>query len=151
MLSVIYWGGQGGRFLLAPTIDEKLRLFVNSVMAYETIDILIDINNDSMKGHITMAASITSNHNKDLGSGQTGNLAHNRRDFTPLNVDPGLIENNIIYVNRSLAEVYDDAFGDAIDDYNRKQKRKDRKKYTRKTYFKHLFECDPDSERACIS
>ena len=150
MLSVIYLGGQGGRFLLAPTIDEKLRLFVNSVMAYETIDILIDINNDSMKGHITMAASITSNHNKDLGSGQTGNLAHNRRDFTPHNVDPGLIENNIIYVNRSLAEVYDDAFGDAIDDYNRKQKRKDRKKYTRKTYFRHLFECDPDSERAGV-
>ncbi|MGN0598273.1 MAG: hypothetical protein ACI4JK_00130 [Oscillospiraceae bacterium] len=95
-----------------------------------------------------MKTSITTNQNKDLGYGQTGNLAHNRRDFTPKNVDPQLTKNNIVFVDKTLAEVYEDAFGDAIDDYNFKQKRSDRKKYDRKSYFKHLFHHDPDSESA---
>lgn len=40
-------GGQGGRVKsspLAPTIDEKLWLFVNSVMAYETNACSVSIN-----------------------------------------------------------------------------------------------------------
>lgn len=37
--------------LLAPTIDEKLRLFVNSVMAYETIVCSIDESKDVMNRH----------------------------------------------------------------------------------------------------
>ena len=44
-----------------------------------------------------MAAGITSNHNKNLGNGQTGNLIHNDRKIKPKNVDPRLIKNNIIY------------------------------------------------------
>ncbi|MGN1135290.1 MAG: hypothetical protein ACI4SF_03630 [Oscillospiraceae bacterium] len=97
-----------------------------------------------------MKTSITTNQNKDLGYGQTGNLAHNRREFTPKNVDPQLTKNNIVFVDKTLAEVYEECFGDAIDDYNRKQKRSDRKKYDRKSYFKHLFHHDPDSESAQV-
>lgn len=97
-----------------------------------------------------MATSITSNHNKDLGYGQTGNIAHNKRDFTPHNVDPKLMQNNIVFTNKTLAEVYDESFGDAIDDYNRMQKRSDRKKYDRKSYFEHLFHHSPDSESAQV-
>lgn len=97
-----------------------------------------------------MAVSITSNHNKDLGSGQTGNLAHNRRDFSPHNVDLKLVQNNVVFKKRTLSEVYDEAFGDAIDDYNKKQKRSDRKKYDQKSYFRHLFGVEPESESAQV-
>lgn len=95
-----------------------------------------------------MAVSITSNHNRNLGSGQTGNLAHNRRDFSPHNVDSKLLSRNIVFTKRTLSEVYDESFGDAIDDYNKKQKRSDRRKYDRRSYFKHLFGVEPDSESA---
>lgn len=97
-----------------------------------------------------MQVSITSNHNRDLGKGQTGNLAHNRRDFIPRNVDGDLIKNNTVFKSRTLAEVYEEAFGDAIDDYNRKQRRRDRRKYDRKSYFKHLFGVEPNSESAQV-
>lgn len=95
-----------------------------------------------------MKTSITTNQNKDLGYGQTGNLAHNRREFIPKNVDPQLTKNNIIFVDKTLAEVYEECFGDAIDDYNHKHKRSDRRKYDRKSYFEYLFHHSPDSESA---
>ncbi len=148
---LLWVGGQGGRGIppsLRQLLMKRFILFVNSVMAYETIDYLIDINLRREKGCVCMTTSITSNHNKNLGSGQTGNLAHNRRDFISRNVDRELVKNNIVYNNVPLKEGYEDAFGDAIDDYNRKQKRKDRKKYTKESYFKHLFGVEPDSENA---
>lgn len=97
-----------------------------------------------------MAVSITSNHNRNIGGRQAGNLAHNRREFTPHNVDPALTGNNIVFKNSNLVEIYEEAFGDAIDNYNRKQRRSDRRKYDRKSYFKHLFGVDPDSENASV-
>ena len=93
-----------------------------------------------------MAAGITSNHNKNLGNGQTGNLIHNDRKINPKNVDPRLIQNNIIFKNSTLAAAYEEAFGAAIDEYNHKQKRSDRRKYDRKGYFKHLFGVEPENE-----
>ena len=97
-----------------------------------------------------MAAGITSNHNKNLGNGQTGNLIHNDRKINPKNVDPRLIQNNIIFKNSTLAAAYEEAFGDAIDEYNHKQKRSDRRKYDRKGYFKHLFGVEPENESAQV-
>lgn len=97
-----------------------------------------------------MAAGITSNHNKNLGNGQTGNLIHNDRKINPKNVDPKLIQNNIIFKNSTLAAAYEEAFGDAIDEYNHKQKRSDRRKYDRKGYFKHLFGVEPENESAQV-
>lgn len=97
-----------------------------------------------------MATGITSNHNKNLGNGQTGNLIHNDRKINPKNVDPRLIQNNIIFKNSTLAAVYEEAFGDAIDEYNHKQKRSNRRKYDRKGYFKHLFGVEPENESAQV-
>ncbi len=97
-----------------------------------------------------MAAGITSNHNKNLGNGQTGNLIHNDRKINPKNVDPRLIQNNIIFKNSTLAAAYEKAFGAAIDEYNHKQKRSDRRKYDRKGYFKHLFGVEPENESAQV-
>ena len=97
-----------------------------------------------------MTTGITSNHNKNLGNGQTGNLIHNDRKINPKNVDPKLIQNNIIFKNSTLAAAYEEAFGDAIDEYNHKQKRSDRRKYDRKGYFKHLFGVEPENESAQV-
>lgn len=99
-----------------------------------------------------MPTGITTNVNCGLGKskskGQPGNLAHNRREFDPYNTDPDLAVNNIFFVNRSLEETYQAAFGDSIDEHNSKQKRKDRISYTRDNYFKYLFGADPNSVEA---
>ena len=57
-----------------------------------------------------MTVSITSNHNKDLGKGQTGNLAHNKRDFISHNVDKALVNKNIVYDNVTIEVAYDSFF-----------------------------------------
>lgn len=58
-----------------------------------------------------------------------GSLTHNNRSFIADNVDPGRVEDNVIYVRQSLEEAYETCFGDAIREYNAKQKRKDRQKH----------------------
>lgn len=95
-----------------------------------------------------MAVSITSNHNRNIGDRQTGDLSHNRRDFVPRNVDQRLIKNNVIFKNITIEEAYDSAFGDGIDVYNKKQKRKKRIKYNRESYFEYLFKAKPTEKRA---
>ena len=99
-----------------------------------------------------MPVGITTNVNCGLGKsksmGQPGNLAHNRREFDPYNTDPNLAVNNIFFANRSLKETYEVAFGDSIDEYNSKQKRRDRISYTKDNYFKYLFGADPNSVEA---
>ena len=57
-----------------------------------------------------------------------GSLAHNNRDFIADNVDKDRIDWNVTYIRQSLKEAYDECFGDAIKEYNAKQKRKDRLK-----------------------
>ena len=95
-----------------------------------------------------MQVSITSNHNRNIGDRQTGDLSHNRRDFVSHNVDRRLIKNNVIFKNITIEEAYEDAFGDGIDAYNKKQKRKNRIKYDRKSYFEYLFKAKPTEKRA---
>ena len=99
-----------------------------------------------------MPVGITTNVNCGLGKskfkGQLGNLAHNRREFDPYNTDPNLALNNIFYANCSLEETYQAAFGDSIEKYNSRQKRRDRISYTRDNYFKYLFGADPNSVEA---
>lgn len=73
-----------------------------------------------------MTVSITSNHNKNIGDRQSGNLAHNRRSINPHNVDKRLIFEDIVFKSEKLSTIYENAFGDAIDEYNAGQKRKDR-------------------------
>lgn len=56
-----------------------------------------------------------------------GSLTHNNRDFIAANVDSTRSSWNRIYKQESLNEAYDHCFGEAIRQYNEKQKRSDRK------------------------
>lgn len=56
-----------------------------------------------------------------------GSLKHNNREFITNNVDEKKITNNIIYKKESLYSAYENCFAAAIDQYNLKQKRNDRK------------------------
>ncbi len=56
-----------------------------------------------------------------------GSLTHNRRDFIAQNVDPDRTQMNIEYCNENLEQVYHRMFDDALQRFNDKQKRADRK------------------------
>lgn len=55
-----------------------------------------------------------------------GSISHNNRDFIAENVDRDRTAGNIEYIKQSIREAYDQLFGEAIAEYNAKQKRKDR-------------------------
>ena len=57
-----------------------------------------------------------------------GNMNHNNRKFYKENVNPERTHLNKSYVVQPLKEAYKECFGQALDDYNAKQKRKDRRK-----------------------
>lgn len=56
-----------------------------------------------------------------------GSIRHNNRDFIADNVNPDKIKDNIIYKQEPLFTAYEKCFSQAIDEYNLKQKRSDRK------------------------
>lgn len=56
-----------------------------------------------------------------------GSLNHNHRVFVAENVDRERTSDNIIYRNENLQAVYAELFGAALERYNAKQKRSDRK------------------------
>ena len=56
-----------------------------------------------------------------------GSLTHNRRDFIAQNVDSDRTQMNIEYCNENLEKVYHQMFDDALQRFNDKQKRADRK------------------------
>lgn len=56
-----------------------------------------------------------------------GIIEHNNRDFIANNVDGERIQDNITYCKRDIREVYNELFGQALAEYNAKQKRADRK------------------------
>ena len=56
-----------------------------------------------------------------------GSLTHNRRDFIAQNVDSDRTQMNIEYCNENLEQVYHHMFDDALQRFNDKQKRADRK------------------------
>ena len=55
-----------------------------------------------------------------------GSLRHNNRDFISSNVDESRTPMNVYFVQEPLKEAYEKCFGQALSDYNAKQKRKDR-------------------------
>ena len=57
-----------------------------------------------------------------------GNMNHNNRKFYKENVDPERTHLNKSYVVQTLEAAYKECFGQALDNYNAKQKRKDRRK-----------------------
>ena len=70
-----------------------------------------------------------------------GSLTHNNRRFSAKNVDSSRTKDNIIFIEQQIADAYDDLFGAAIERYNAKQKRSDRK--IKCGYFEHVFKRSP--------
>ena len=56
-----------------------------------------------------------------------GSLTHNNRDFVAENVDKERIQNDITYCNENIKAVYHKLFDEALEKYNAKQTRKDRR------------------------
>lgn len=65
-----------------------------------------------------------------------GNLSHNERKFYTNNIDIDRSKDNLQFYSLSVEEAYKEYFGNAIYEYNRTQKRKDRLK----SVDKYLFE-----------
>jgi len=55
------------------------------------------------------------------------NVEHNNREFVAKNVDVNRISDNITYVKQDVREAYRELFGEALAEYNSRQKRADRK------------------------
>ena len=70
-----------------------------------------------------------------------GSLTHNNRKFSAKNVDDARTKDNIVFKEQPIADAYDELFGAAVERYNAKQKRSDRKIKT--SYFEHLFKRSP--------
>lgn len=56
-----------------------------------------------------------------------GCLNHNNRKFLTPNIDEKRVKQNVTYIKQDIKEAYQQIFGQAVDEYNAKQKRKDRK------------------------
>lgn len=69
-----------------------------------------------------------------------GSLSHNNREFTAKNIDSSRTPNNVIFVQQDLGETYHQLFDEAVERYNARQKRNDRKIVD---YFEHLFNRPP--------
>ena len=70
-----------------------------------------------------------------------GSLTHNNRRFNAKNVDSLRTKDNIIFVQQPISEAYEQLFGAAVERYNARQKRSDRKITT--SYFEHVFKRPP--------
>ena len=55
-----------------------------------------------------------------------GSIGHNTRSFIAKNVDANRTKDNIVLINEDIKQVYHKLFDKALDEYNAKQKRKDR-------------------------
>lgn len=69
-----------------------------------------------------------------------GSLSHNNREFTAKNIDSSRTPNNIVFVQQDLSNAYHQLFDEAVEKYNARQKRKDRRIGD---YFEHLFNRPP--------
>lgn len=65
-----------------------------------------------------------------------GSLSHNNREFTARNIDSSRTPNNVVFVQQALSDAYHQLFDEAVEKYNARQKRNDRKIHN---YFEHLF------------
>ena len=66
-----------------------------------------------------------------------GSIGHNNRAFHTKNTDPARTKNNIVFVREPIGTAYDKLFSKAVERYNAKQKRSDRK--IKSGYFEYQF------------
>lgn len=64
-----------------------------------------------------------------------GSIGHNNREFIASNVDKSRTHENIIFVREDIQKIYHELFDNALEEYNTKQKRKDRRI---KNYYEHI-------------
>ena len=64
-----------------------------------------------------------------------GSIGHNNREFIAPNVDKKRTHENIILVREDIQNIYHELFDKALDEYNSRQKRKDRRI---KNYYEHI-------------
>ncbi len=69
-----------------------------------------------------------------------GSLSHNNRVFIAKNIDRSRTKDNIVFVRQDLGETYHQLFAAAVERYNARQKRNDRRI---PDYFQHLFNREP--------
>lgn len=72
-----------------------------------------------------------------------GSLAHNNRTFQPKNADPSRKGDNVTLVREPIGEAYKRIFGEAVAEYDAKQKRADRRIGD---YYEYLFGRKPSNE-----
>ncbi len=70
-----------------------------------------------------------------------GSLTHNNRKFSAKNVDEARTKDNVVFVEQPIDVAYEQLFGAAVERYNAKQKRADRK--IKMSYYEHLFKRSP--------
>lgn len=63
------------------------------------------------------------------------NVEHNNREFVAQNINKERMAENVTYVRQDVEEAYNELFGQAVEEYNAKQTRKDRKITD---YFQHV-------------
>ena len=66
-----------------------------------------------------------------------GSIGHNNRTFHTKNTDPARTKNNIVFVREHIGTAYEKLFAEAVERYNAKQKRSDRK--VKNGYFEYQF------------
>lgn len=66
-----------------------------------------------------------------------GSIGHNNRAFHTKNTDPARTKNNIVFAREPIGTAYDKLFAEAVERYNAKQKRSDRK--IKNSYFEYQF------------
>ena len=66
-----------------------------------------------------------------------GSIGHNNRTFHTKNTDPARTKNNIVFVREPIGTAYEKLFAEAVERYNAKQKRSDRK--IKSSYFEYQF------------
>lgn len=66
-----------------------------------------------------------------------GSLSHNNREFRPKNADISRTPDNITFIKEPIATAYEKLFGEAVERYNAKQKRSDRK--IKNGYYEYQF------------
>lgn len=70
-----------------------------------------------------------------------GSLSHNNRKFNAKNVDSSRTKNNVTFVQIPIKQAYEECFGAAVERYNTKQKRSNRK--IKDGYFQYAFDRKP--------
>ena len=70
-----------------------------------------------------------------------GGLSHNNRKFQAKNVDSSRTADNVSFVEIPIKQAYEECFGSAVERYNAKQKRSDRK--IKNGYFQYAFDRKP--------